>query len=143
MNAVLGKPAPLTVNIAPVAPGAEVPLAIKSSQTSFAYCYYQDAPNQWMRVFPSRYVPDSLVQAGKAVDITGGAKLQIKAGAKSQPEKLACFNANDDFDAQISPEIRGADFEPNPGLTLERIRMEFAQLTSNAFSEVVHDIRKR
>lgn len=143
MNAVLGKPAPLTVNIPPVAPGAEVPLAIKSNQTSFAYCYYQDAPNQWMRVFPSRYVPDSLVQAGKPVDITGGAKLQIKAGAKNQPEKLACFNASDDFDAQISPEIRGADFEPNPGLTLERIRMEFAQFTSNAFSEVVHDIRKR
>ncbi len=143
MNAVLGKPTPLTVNIAPVAPGAEVPLAIKSSQTSFAYCYYQDAPNQWMRVFPSRFAPDSLVQAGKVVDITAGSKLQIKAGAKGQPEKLACFNAIDDFDFQISPEVRGADFEPNPGLTLEKIRLEFAQATSNAYSEVVYDIRKR
>lgn len=143
MNAVIDKPMPVTILSAPVSPGSDLSLSLKSTESSFAYCFYQDTPDQWMRIFPSRFTPDSLILPGKTVEVTGVNTLQIKAGSKNQSEVVACFNTAQDMDMHISPDIRGADFEINSNLSLQRMRSEFSQLTNDSYSEVVYEIRKR
>lgn len=142
-NEIRGKPKSVAIVSKSVKPGESIPLSLKSAEPSFAYCFYQEAPDQWMRIFPSRFVSDPLLQKGQTVDITGEQKLQIKAGPKDQKEVLACFNTHEDVTMNMAPEIRGGDFELNPGLTLGRLRTEFEQLTVNSYAEAFYEIRKR
>lgn len=136
------KPMPVQIAAKPVAVGADINLTIYSPFNSFAYCYYQDAPDRWMRIFPNRYATDPLLMKGKQMNLPGDQKMQIKAGPKEQKEVLACFNTSADISTVLSPEVRGGDFEPNPNLTLERLRKEFATVTSNTYGEAKYEIRK-
>jgi hypothetical protein len=142
-DAGIEKPRPVEISAKPVAVGENISLTLVAPETSYAYCYYQEAPDRWMRVFPNRYTPDPLVAAGKPVALSGEQKIQIKAGPKSQNESVACFNTPADVTVQLAPEVLGGDFEPGNGITLARLRQEFAAVTSDNYSETLHGIRKR
>jgi hypothetical protein len=139
----LVKMLPLEINSKPVLTGTDISLTIRAPETSFAYCFYQESPDRWMRIFPNRYASDPLLMKGKPLSLPGEQKIQIKAGPKETKEMLACFNTSADIGMALSPEVRGGDFEPNPNLTLTRLRQEFATVTSNTYAEALHEIRKR
>lgn len=139
----LEKVRPLQVTGKAVKAGEIVNVAVLAKDSSFAYCFYQEAPDQWMRIFPNRFMSDPLIPRGKKIDLPGNDKVQIKAGAKDQKESLACFSTSADISMHLSPEVRGGDFEPNPGLTLRRLRQEFATVSGDTYAEVIHEIRKR
>jgi hypothetical protein len=136
------KPRPIQIAMKPVPVGADIGLTVHASETSYAYCYYQETSNQWMRVFPNRYATDPLLIKGKPVNLLSEQKIQIKAGPKDQKEMLACFNTSSDISMELPPEVRSGDFEPNPELTLPRLRQAFSTATSNTFGEAVHEIKK-
>lgn len=139
----LVKAKPVEIISKPTSVGADIKMSIRAPESSFAYCFYQDTPDSWMRIFPNRFTSDPLLMKGKAVDLLGKQKIQIKAGPKEQKEMLACFNTSADIGLALSPEVRGGDFESNPGLTLTRLRKEFSTVTAGTYSESLHEIRKR
>lgn len=139
----LQKVRPLEIKGQSVQVGTVVNISLRSPDTSYAYCYYQEAPDQWMRIFPNRFASDPLLMRGKSVSVPGTDKVQIKAGPKEQKEVLACFNTSADVSAHLSPDVRGGDFEPSPGLDLNRLRQEFSSVTGNTYAEVLHEVRKR
>ena len=103
-------------------PGAPVSLSLKSRDTLFAYCYVQDADGAVARVFPNRWQPDPLIQAGKEVSVPGeraGFDLVLPdAGAR---ETVACFASEKEIGRRLPQTLAKEDLAPLPVPSLDAL----------------------
>ncbi len=139
----LSKPKSISITAAPVKPGDSVTFNVKTPENTFAYCYYKEGADNWMRVFPNRFQSDPFVSSSKGLAFPGDMKVDIKVGSKQQKESVTCFNTTADIRMGLSPDVFTPDLETASGLSLESLRAGFSKVAANNLSEATFELVKR
>ncbi len=116
------------------APGAGDALnfRVQASRDAHTYCYLQDEQSRVLRVFPNRFVKDSLVSAGKPLELPGRMGFHIKAAAKPGRQSLTCFATTRDISAQLPAELIAKDLEALNVQSVDQLRGAFAEAAGGA-----------
>ena len=139
----LSKPPALNINAPPAKVGETLRFSAKAPRDTFAYCYYQEANDSWMRIFPNRFRTDPFVSAQNGLNFPGDMKIDIKSSATGSDEKVVCFNTSADISLGLPADILATDLDAMPGKTLSDLRKGFASVASDNLSEQTVEFKKR
>jgi len=116
-------------------PGDPVHIEVLTNRDAHVYCYLQDETAKVQRFYPNRFERDSLLKAGHSLQMPGEMKFRFIANHKRVPETVACFATEQDVMGKLPPSIAGSDFEPLPGVTLERVRTAYNTAAGGQIAE--------
>ena len=139
----LSKPPTMTITAPPIKVGEPIQFKVKTPKDTFVYCYYQESNDNWMRIFPNRFQPDPFLSAQSGLNFPGNMKVEVKAAASGQGEKIACFNTSADISLGLPPEIIASDFEILPGQKMADLRNGFSSVAADNLSVREFDLKKR
>ena len=106
--------------------GAPLSFALQSSSTAYAYCYMQDVSGDVARVFPNRWQPDPVIDAGKRVSVPGpSAKFDLVFPPAGAREQVTCFVSSAELGSALPNNLKGEDLAPLPVVSLSDLRSQF------------------
>jgi len=112
--------------------GEEIFLNIKPSRDAFVYCFMQDENKDIMRFFPNRFARDPFISA-KGIRLPKGGEFHIYANSIGAREEIACYAANRDVFADLSPKVGAGDFEALGVKSMAEVEAEFQQAAGSSF----------
>ena len=110
--------------------GEAMNLQVKADADSYVYCYYQDAEGTVARIFPNRYQPDALLQAGTPISIPppGQHAFEIRFDRAGAREQMACLAADREVGLRLPAALKRQDLEPLPLHGLDDVVSQFRAL---------------
>lgn len=112
--------------------GEEIFLNIKPSRDAFVYCFMQDENKDIMRFFPNRFARDPFISS-KGIRLPKGGEFHIYANSIGAREEIACYAANRDVFADLSPKVGAGDFEALGVKSMAEVEAEFQQAAGSSF----------
>lgn len=141
-------PLKLTVTTAPrpqarLARGEVINLAVTSTQDAHVYCYMLDENAKVMRFFPNRFERDSRVLAAKPLLLPAAQRFQLIVSPQGAAETISCFATPVDVLHQLPQALVGTDFEPLQGVTLDKVRAAFVQVSGGTLAQESFNVQAK
>jgi len=92
--------------------GEAINLEIASKSDAYYSCFYQQSTGEIMKIFPNRFHPSSLVEAGQLMKIPGTYKFSIVADKAGFHEKVMCMASDHDPADKLVFGIGEKDLQP-------------------------------
>ena len=105
--------------------GELVQVFVETNADAFTYCYYQDAGNQVVRLFPNRFMPDPLLPARQTLVLPGVAPFDLVLETPGVKEQIMCFSSSDELGRFLPASLQTGDLEPMPVTNLAAIAQSF------------------
>lgn len=111
----------------PVTRGENLVLTIHSVKDANLHCYYRDADNTVMRVYPNRFSKNPRIDAGKLLKIPSVDDWSIKAPDTAATEEFMCI-ASETSQQHLTDFLQqSSDFEPMPVGSFDQLLAELNQ----------------
>ncbi|MBF0354419.1 MAG: DUF4384 domain-containing protein [Alphaproteobacteria bacterium] len=121
-------PTPIAVNLLgdkrEYSVGDAALLSLSLSRSGFAYCYYKDADGTVVQIYPNRFQPDKLVQAGRSLSIPDSSvpgNFSIRLTRKGAKEDFACLASDIDIGTLLPPKLRVQELTPIDAKNLDDV----------------------
>jgi hypothetical protein len=115
---------------------------MQPSSDAFAYCYYKDAANTVVRVFPNRFQPDALVAAGSNVRVPGeAAHFEMVLEGPGDQEEVLCLASSLELGLRLPEHLKAADLTPMRVSSLEEVAQSFRRVSRGQVVEARLPIR--
>lgn len=118
-----------------------VQLAVLTNQEAHVYCYLRDENRNIQRIFPNRYMNQSLVRPSHPLMLPGDGRFELRASPRGVTEAVVCYATPRDVMTQLPRRVVGRDFENLPVGTLEEVKNAIRAVTQDQFSEGVFHVR--
>ncbi len=97
-------------------------LTAATTGDAYLYCYYQDAQNNVVRIFPNQFEPDPYVIGGRTVQIpSAGAGFEIVPDRPGSRETIACLASEVEVGLRLPQNLKTADLTPLPVGSIEDV----------------------
>jgi len=116
--------------------GESITLKVQSEQDTYLQCFYQQANNTVVKVFPNRFRQSAVIRGGDVVAIPDGQMpFRLKFDQPSSQEAFSCISSATDLSDVLPLEIVDRDLEPIPVNSLDDITAVFNQVTQGNFTQ--------
>lgn len=114
--------------------GETITLKVQSAQDTYLHCFYQQANNTVVKVFPNRFRQSAVIHGGDVVDIPDAQMpFRLKFDKPSSQEEFSCIASATDLSDVLPLEIVNRDLEPIPVDSLDDITAVFNQVTQGNY----------
>jgi curli biogenesis system outer membrane secretion channel CsgG len=122
--------------------GEAFAFTMQPSSDAFAYCYYKDAANTVVRVFPNRFQPDALVAGGSNVRVPGdAAQFEMVMEGPSDQEEVLCLASSLELGLKLPEHLKAADLTPLRVSSLDEVAQSFRRVSRGQVVEARLPIR--
>lgn len=114
--------------------GESITLKVQSAQDTYLHCFYQQANNTVVKVFPNRFRQSPVIRGGSVVAIPDGQMpFRLKFDQPSSQEAFSCITSSEDLSQLLPLEIVDRDLEPIPVGSLDDITAVFDEVTQGNY----------
>lgn len=114
--------------------GERIDLVVQPSADAHVYCFLRDDHRKIMRIFPNRYIKNSLIRTGQPLLVPGNMKFEFIASDNGNREEVMCFATHQDVMAMLPASIQSSDFQPIAGVDdLAELRAAFQRAGGKTF----------
>jgi curli biogenesis system outer membrane secretion channel CsgG len=114
--------------------GESITLQVQSAQDTYLHCFYQQANNTVVKVFPNRFRQSAVIRGGAVVAIPDGQMpFRLKFDQPSSQEAFSCIASAEDLSQVLPLEIVDRDLEPIPVNSLDDITAVFEEVTQGNY----------
>ena len=114
--------------------GESITLQVQSAQDTYLHCFYQQANDTVVKVFPNRFRQSAVIRGGDVVAIPDGQMpFKLKFDQPSSQEAFSCIAAAEDLSQVLPLEIVDRDLEPIPVNSLDDITAVFDEVTQGNY----------
>ncbi len=116
--------------------GESITLRLQSAQDTYMHCFYQQANNTVVKVFPNRFRQSAVIRGGDIVAIPDGQMpFRLKFDQPSSREAFSCIASSTDLSERLPLEIVERDLEPIPVNSLDDITAVFDEVTEGNYTQ--------
>jgi peptidoglycan hydrolase-like protein with peptidoglycan-binding domain len=143
----LNKPIKITVSAAKEAKqnyyvGDKIQLNVTLSDRAYTYCYYEDAENNVVRIYPNQFAPDAYIPPSRQLLIPSAeSPFDIKFERRGQTESFLCMASRREVGIGLPKHLMVDDLVPIKGYSLDRILADFNKIDRTGLSYHRLDIR--
>lgn len=92
--------------------GEYASISVQPSVDANIYCFYQPRKNEFIKIFPNRYQPESRVLAKDTLTIPATDDFRIRFDDAGVRQNFLCLASYADIETNIDPHLRHNDLEP-------------------------------
>ncbi len=112
-------------------PGEALNLVVKTQQDGHLYCFFNDASNKVMRIFPNRFNAKSHMSAEQELLLPGAMPFEILANQNGKTEQISCFLTHKEVLSKLPDNIKVLDFVTLKVSSMNEITQNILEASGN------------